>query len=57
MTRREPPRRGNACGAGPDYHDVHAPSWLLQAAVAADLGGAQRHRLGGGASGANLGGQ
>jgi len=24
MTRREPPRRSNARGAGPDYHDVHA---------------------------------
>ena len=29
MTRREPPRRGNACGASPDYHDVHVSGHLL----------------------------
>ena len=29
MTRREPPRRGNARGAGPDYHDVHVSGHLL----------------------------
>jgi hypothetical protein len=29
MTRREPPRRGNARSAGPDYHDVHIGAHLL----------------------------
>ena len=29
MTRREPPRRGNARGAGPDYHVVHISAHLL----------------------------
>jgi hypothetical protein len=29
MTPREPPRRGNARGAGPDYHDVHVSGHLL----------------------------
>lgn len=28
MTRREPPRRGNAPGARPDYHDVHVSAHL-----------------------------
>jgi hypothetical protein len=29
MTRREPPRRSNARGAGPDYHDIHVSGHLL----------------------------
>jgi hypothetical protein len=33
MSRREPPRRGNACGAGPDYHDVHVSGHLLHLMV------------------------
>ena len=33
MTRREPPRRGNARGAGPDYHDVHISGHLLHLMV------------------------
>ena len=33
MSRREPPRRGNACGAGPDYHDVHVSGHLVHLMV------------------------
>jgi len=29
MTRLEPPRRGNARRAGPDYHDVYVSGHLL----------------------------
>jgi hypothetical protein len=31
MTRSEPPRRGDARGAGPDYHDVRVSGHLLHA--------------------------